>query len=148
MEHPVPAINTFNLQGGTLGRDAAPPTPHKMSGRRLSKSVARADSQDAEGSKGWGMCEMVDGSGTPRAVRVVQKAEALDGLLPRVGAEVLDFVVPGFHQQQIAVLQQGLQFGDVLYIARENDPLAGDFDAEGVGFPRLALRRDAKMAVV
>ena len=58
------------------------------------------------------------GIGQDRAA-VVQKAEALDRLFPRVGAEVLHFVVPGFHQQQIAVLQQGLQFGDVLYIARE-----------------------------
>ena len=38
----------------------------------------RSDSQDAEGSKGWGMVALTDGSGTERAVRVVQKAEAED----------------------------------------------------------------------
>ena len=74
----VPELPTQGLPGGTLGPGAAPPTPHKMSGRRLSKSVMRSDSQDAEGSKGWGMVEVTDAVGTPRAVRVVQKAESED----------------------------------------------------------------------
>ena len=68
-------------QLATLGLDTtnhAPPTPHKMSGRRLSKSVMRSDSGDVEGSKSWGMAQLEDGSGTSRAVRVVQKAEAED----------------------------------------------------------------------
>lgn len=56
----------------------APPTPHLKSGRRLSKSVMRSDSQDAEGSKAHGMAVVRDGSGTERAIRVVQKAEAED----------------------------------------------------------------------
>ena len=75
----IPQLQTRGLQGGTVGPNAAPPTPHKLSGRRLSKSVMRSDSQNAEGSKGWGMCEVrTDGSGTTRAVRVVQKAEKED----------------------------------------------------------------------
>ena len=53
-----------NLPAGA--RDDAPPTPHLKSGRRLSKSVMRSDSHDAEGSKGWGMVVMRDGSGTER----------------------------------------------------------------------------------
>lgn len=75
---PVPSIATQGLTGGTLGAGAAPPTPHKNTGRRLSKSVMRSDSQDAEGSKGWGMVEVANAQGTPRAVRVVQKAESED----------------------------------------------------------------------
>ena len=74
----VPSLETSGLQGGTIGPGAAPPTPHKMSGRRLSKSVMRSDSQDVEASKGWGMVELADGSGTARAVRVVQNAESED----------------------------------------------------------------------
>jgi hypothetical protein len=71
----VPSIPTENL---STDNSQAPPTPHQKSGRRLSKSVMRSDSSDAEGSKGWGMVAMNDGSGTERAVRVVQKAEAED----------------------------------------------------------------------
>lgn len=69
----VPSLQTENLDNS-----GAPPTPHQKSGRRLSKTVMRSDSQDAEGSKGWGMVALNDGSGTERAVRVVQKAEAED----------------------------------------------------------------------
>lgn len=73
----VPQLDTSHMPAMT-GDNAAPPTPHQKSGRRLSKSVMRSDSQDAEGSKGWGMVVVRDGSGTERAVRVVQKAEAED----------------------------------------------------------------------
>ena len=65
MQAAVPQIPTFGLDTTPI----APPTPHKMSGRRLSKSVMRADSHDGEGSKGWGLVSLEDGSGTPRAVR-------------------------------------------------------------------------------
>ena len=78
------SVPAFGAAGSLEGLDntaipglVAPPTPHLKSGRRLSKSVARADSQDAEGSKGWGMVSMREGA-TERAVRVVQKAEAED----------------------------------------------------------------------
>ena len=74
MQAAVPQIPTFGLDTTPI----APPTPHKMSGRRLSKSVMRADSHDGEGSKGWGLVSLEDGSGTPRAVRVVQKAVSED----------------------------------------------------------------------
>jgi len=56
----------------------APPTPHMNSGRRLSKSVMQVDTVDLEGAKSWGMVSVRDGSGTARAVRVVQKAKAED----------------------------------------------------------------------
>jgi len=69
------AVPSLPTQGIATGNDNAPPTPHIKSGRRLSKSVMRADSQDAEGSKGWGMVELPDGAGT---ARVVQKAESED----------------------------------------------------------------------
>ena len=73
---PVPALQTQDISDADhLG---APPTPHQKSGRRLSKSVMRSDSQDAEGSKGWGNVVLTDGSGTERAVRVVQKSEVED----------------------------------------------------------------------
>lgn len=71
----VPSLDTENLSTDNTG---APPTPHQKSGRRLSKSVMRSDSSDAEGSKGWGMVSINDGSGTERTVRVVQKAIAED----------------------------------------------------------------------
>jgi len=67
----MPALAMSNLpQGGSGAR--GPPTPHKLSGRRLSKSVMRADSQDVINSKSWGMVELRDGSGTARSTRVMQ----------------------------------------------------------------------------
>jgi hypothetical protein len=61
-----------------LARSRAPPTPHKLAGQRLSKTVMRADSQDPLSSKGWGVVTLQDGSGTEREVRVVQKEEYED----------------------------------------------------------------------
>jgi len=72
----LPKLDTTTAAAAGPG-DNVLPTPHKLSGRRLSKSVMRSDSQDAEGSKGWGVVEVSD-SGTTRAVRVVQKAESED----------------------------------------------------------------------
>jgi len=76
MSRAVPQLDTTSMPGQP--DVAALPTPHIKSGRRLSKSVMRTDSADAEGSKGHGMAILRDGSGTERAVRVVQKAEAED----------------------------------------------------------------------
>ena len=56
----------------------APPTPHAKSGRRLSKSVLRADSQDVEGSKIWGIVSVRDHLGEEQQIRVVQKEEIED----------------------------------------------------------------------
>jgi len=73
----VPTLQTTGL---STANPMAPPTPHMNSGRRLSKSVMTADSGDTEGSKGWGLVPLpnTDGSGTARAVRVVQTAQAED----------------------------------------------------------------------
>ena len=67
----VPKLTVMPPMGVAPG---AAPTPHKLSGRRLSKSVMAAAARDAEGSKGWGMVAVTDGSGTSRAIRVVQQA--------------------------------------------------------------------------
>jgi len=69
----VPALQ--NLPAGSQGSNAGPPTPHAKSGRRLSKSVLRADSQDVEGSKIWGVVSVRDHQGEEQRVRVVQKEE-------------------------------------------------------------------------
>ena len=46
-----------------------PPTPHANTGRRLSKSIMRADSQDQENSKGWGMVTLRDSRGIDTEVQ-------------------------------------------------------------------------------
>ena len=70
----VPPLATTGLSPGK--RDPSrPPTPLANTGRRLSKSIMRADSQDEEASKGWGMVTMRDGMGQNKEVRVVQKSE-------------------------------------------------------------------------
>ena len=61
-----------------------PPTPHANTGRRLSKSIMRADSQDQENSKGWGMVTLLDGRGMGTEVRVVQKEEYEDANMVKV----------------------------------------------------------------
>ena len=72
----VPPLATTGLPTtGAKGSGRAPPTPHANTGRRLSKSIMRADSQDEASSKGWGMLTLRDGTGTNRAVRVVQNEE-------------------------------------------------------------------------
>lgn len=72
----VPPLATTGLPTtGAKGSGRAPPTPHANTGRRLSKSIMRADSQDEANSKGWGMLTLRDGTGTNRAVRVVQNEE-------------------------------------------------------------------------
>jgi len=68
----VPALS--NLPAGSNG-EKGPPTPHAKSGRRLSKSVLRADSQDVDGSKIWGIVSVRDHQGEEQRVRVVQKEE-------------------------------------------------------------------------
>ena len=77
---PAPLMPTLQMTGLSTANPAAPPTPHKNSGRRLSKSVMTADSSDSDGSKGWGLVPlpMNDGSGTARAVRVVQSTQIED----------------------------------------------------------------------
>lgn len=81
----VPPLSTAGLPrtgGKVSGR--APPTPHANTGRRLSKSIMRADSQDQDNSKGWGVVALRDGMGTHREVRVVQKEEYEDSNMLKV----------------------------------------------------------------
>ena len=61
-----------------------PPSPHANSGRRLSKTLMRADSQDLPGSKSWGIVELPGADGVRSRVRVVQKEEAEDANMLRV----------------------------------------------------------------
>ena len=61
-----------------------PPTPHAKSGRRLSKSVMRADSRNVDGSQAWGMVSVRDSMGMEHAVRVVQSEKIEDANMVRV----------------------------------------------------------------
>jgi len=79
----VPPLATTSL--GPSRRDPnRPPTPHANTGRRLSKSIMRADSQDEEASKGWGMLTMRDHTGEHKPVRVVQKSEFEDSNMVKI----------------------------------------------------------------
>jgi len=73
----VPSFENLPANGANPA-GVVPPTPHAKSGRRLSKSVLRADSQDVEGSKIWGMVSVRDHTGEEQRVRVVQKEEVED----------------------------------------------------------------------
>ena len=101
----VPSIATAGLN---TDNSAAPPTPHMLSGRRLSKSVMTADSQNTDASKGWGLVALHDGSGTARAVRVVQKAEAEDFNMMKV---TWAFTLPGDTTIQQVELRHGRRSG-------------------------------------
>ena len=60
----VPPLATTGLpRTAAHAAGLPPPTPHANTGRRLSKSIMRADSQDQENSKGWGMVTLRDGRG-------------------------------------------------------------------------------------
>jgi len=81
----VPALNTTGLpMTGGKGDKGKPPTPHANTGRRLSKSIMRADSQNEDGSKGWGMLTMRDHTGEHKAVRVVQNEQFEDANMVKV----------------------------------------------------------------
>ena len=81
----VPALNTTGLpMTGGRGDKGKPPTPHANTGRRLSKSIMRADSQNEEGSKAWGMLTMRDHTGEHKAVRVVQNEAYEDSNMVKV----------------------------------------------------------------
>mmetsp|Transcript_76495 Transcript_76495/g.127482 ORF Transcript_76495/g.127482 Transcript_76495/m.127482 type:complete len:348 (+) Transcript_76495:185-1228(+) len=81
----VPALQTGRLALSVNKQsDFAPPSPHKSSGRRLSKSVMLADSQDIAGSKRWGVVELSEPSGSSHSVRVVQTEESEDVNILRV----------------------------------------------------------------
>ena len=69
---------------GGKGDKGKPPTPHANTGRRLSKSIMRADSQNEDGSKGWGMLTMRDHTGEHKAVRVVQNEQFEDANMVKV----------------------------------------------------------------
>ena len=81
----VPPLATTGLPRiGAHASGLPPPTPHANTGRRLSKSIMRADSQDQENSKGWGMVTLRDGRGMDVEVRVVQKEEYEDANMVKV----------------------------------------------------------------
>jgi len=82
----IPLLETKQLNSNNAGplSQRPPPTPHLLSGRRLSKSIMRADSQDTAGSKNWGIVQIRDSTGTPRSVRVVQDEKVEDGNIVRI----------------------------------------------------------------
>ena len=73
----VPPLASAGGLSGTGAHDAGlapPPTPHANTGRRLSKAIMRADSQDKESSKSWGTVTLRDGRGMHTEVRSAPKA--------------------------------------------------------------------------
>ena len=83
----VPPLATAGGLPRTGAHDAGlppPPTPHANTGRRLSKAIMRADSQDEESSKSWGTVTLRDGRGMHTEVRVVQNQEYEDSNMLKV----------------------------------------------------------------
>ena len=83
----VPVLQTEGLSTRNYG---APPTPHMLSGRRLSKSVLAADSQGIEDSKAWGLVSVRGHDGSEQAVRVVQSAMAEDWNMIKISWQWFD----------------------------------------------------------
>jgi hypothetical protein len=98
-------IPTLATDGLSTANPSAPPTPHMKSGRRLSKSVLTADSQNTEGSKSWGLLSFREG-GREQQIRVVQNAEAEDFNMINVS---WSFQLHGHHTQ--VTLRHGRRSG-------------------------------------
>jgi hypothetical protein len=112
----IPTLQTTGLPQGP-GPLGAPPTPHMNSGRRLSKSVLAADSQNIEESKAWGMVSVRGHDGREQAVRVVQKAEAEDWNMIKITWQWFD---AAFNKSYLVELRHGRRSGiRKIYVNKE-----------------------------
>jgi hypothetical protein len=80
----VPPVDTSAAQDLPAAQRAGPPTPHANSGRRLSKTLMRADSQDVAGSKNWGLVTIPKPGGEPTVIRVIQSEVAEDSNMMKI----------------------------------------------------------------
>ncbi|KAL1520602.1 hypothetical protein AB1Y20_022178 [Prymnesium parvum] len=73
----IPALSLNGVVGGSSSASGAPltATDRPLSTRRLKKEVLKADSEKAELANAAGRVTLMDDSGTPRSVRVVQSQE-------------------------------------------------------------------------